>query len=121
MTELNAAEQQILRQYRMTVRRKHLEWIKELEAHGYTVTCPEPTKEEIEVSLTPNQTDLLSALRECSDPLQGMTAADMRAYVRKTTGRDLPRGTTGTALISLQGRGLIVRHEIKGSAYYRVK
>ena len=52
-------------------------------------------------NLVPNQQMLLEALREHGDHENGALASELRAWVKERYGRDIPKGSTGTALTAL--------------------
>lgn len=75
------------------------------------VAWPEP---DHVANLVPNQQDLLEALREHADHEVGALASELRAWVKERHGRDIPKGSTGTALTALCRNNHMVR---KGMRY----
>lgn len=69
---------------------------------------PRPEPDHI-ANLVPNQQDLLEALREHADHDGGALASELRAWVKERYKRDIPKGSTGTALGTLCKKGLMVR------------
>lgn len=67
---------------------------------------PEP---EHRAKLVPNQADILEVLREHANNDHGATATEIKTFIRETKGRDIPRGSIGTALDALMKNNHITR------------
>lgn len=117
--EMTSGARQTQAARRSRTKMKHDRWIEELREHGYRVTpgraAPVAVRDEVRTTLVPNQSELLAALARHPNRPQGVNAADLIEEVRRETGREMPKGSAGTALRSLTDKGLMIR---KGFKYY---